>query len=134
MGDTTGSRPERDLHRPDPPLPDESSLTLAEYLEMQKAIANPTRYRILRTLTLNGELSPSEIRGVVDVASDTLSYHLGELVDVGLVQKRKRRTPDSRGLYTYYKPTSMGTDILEYGVHELMRQEHEFNDTYSTEH
>ena len=58
-------------------------------------------------------------------------YHVDELVDVGLVDKRQRRTADSQGFYTYYRPTAMGRTILEQGVEELMRREHEFNDAYA---
>jgi hypothetical protein len=48
-----------------------------------------------------------------------------------LVDKRQRRTADSQGFYTYYRPTAMGRGILEHGVEELMRREREFNDAYS---
>ena len=63
--------------------------------------------------------------------SNPTIYHLDELVDVGLVDKRQRRTADSQGFYTYYRPTAMGRGILEHGVEELMRREREFNDAYS---
>ena len=63
--------------------------------------------------------------------SNPIIYHLDELVDVGLVDKRQRRTADSQGFYTYYRPTAMGRGILEHGVEELMRREREFNDAYS---
>jgi hypothetical protein len=48
-----------------------------------------------------------------------------------LVDKRQRRTADSRGFYTYYRPTAMGRDILNHGVEELMRRERESDDAYS---
>jgi len=48
-----------------------------------------------------------------------------------LVDKRQRRTADSQGFYTYYRPTSMGRAILKHGVEELMRREREFSDAYS---
>lgn len=121
----------RDVRQPEPPLPEESGLTLEEYLAMQRAIGHRTRFRILRTLVANDEPSASGLKGAVDVEPHNFHYHLDELVDVGLVDKRQRRTADSQGFYTYYRPTALGRDILEYGVEELMRREREFDDAYA---
>lgn len=120
-----------EVHKPDPPLPEDSGLRLDEYLAMQRAIGHSTRYQILRTLVANDELSASALKAAVEVESHNFHYHLNELVDVGLVDKRQRRTADSQGFYTYYRPTAMGNTILEHGVEELMRREHEFNDVYA---
>jgi ArsR family transcriptional regulator len=120
-----------EVRQPDPPLPEDSGLRLEEYLAMQRAIGHPTRYRILRTLVANDELSASALKATVEVESHNFHYHLNELVDVGLVDKRQRRTADSQGFYTYYRPTAMGSAILEDGVEELMRREQEFNDAYA---
>jgi DNA-binding transcriptional ArsR family regulator len=120
-----------EVRRPEPPLPDDSGLTLEEYLAMQRAIGHPTRFRLLRTLAENDELSASELKGAVDEAPQNFHYHLDELVDVGLVDRRKRRTADSQGFFTYYRPTAMGRGILTHGVEELMRREREFDDAYS---
>jgi len=46
------------------------------------------------------------------------------------VDKRQRRTADSRGFYTYYFPTAMGHG-LEHGVEELMRRERAFDERYA---
>jgi len=127
----TDQKPSKDVRQPEPPLPDESGLTLAEYLAMQQAIGHPTRFRILRTLVANDEVSATDLKAAVDVESHNFHYHLDELVDVGLVDKRQRRTADSRGFYTYYRPTVMGRDILNHGVEELMRRERESDDAYS---
>jgi DNA-binding MarR family transcriptional regulator len=121
-----------EVREPEPPLPEDSGLTLDEYLTMQQAIGHPTRFRILRTLVVNDELSAAELKNAVDVEPHNVHYHLDELVDVGLVDKRQRRTADSQGFYTYYRPTVMGRDILEYGVEELMRREREFDDAYGS--
>ena len=130
MSETDRQQPE-EIGQPDPLLPDESGLTLAEYLSMQQAIGHPTRFRILRTLVANDELSAADLKAAVDVESHNFHYHLDELVAVGLVDKRQRRTADSQGFYTYYRPTGMGRGILDHGVEELMRREREFNDAYS---
>jgi DNA-binding transcriptional ArsR family regulator len=130
MGETD-RRSTDEIRRPEPPLPDESGLTLEEYLAMQQAIGHRTRFRILRVLIANDELSAADLNGLVDADSPNFHYHLGELVDVGLVEKRQRRTADSRGFYTYYRPTGMGRGILKHGVEELMRREREFDNAYS---
>lgn len=127
----TNRRTTEDVQQPEPSLPDESGLTLEEYLAMQRAIGHQTRFRTLRTLVTNDELSASDIKSAVDVEPHNFHYHLDELIDVGLVDKRQRRTADSHGFYTYYRPTAMGRAILEHGVGELMRREREFNDAYS---
>jgi DNA-binding MarR family transcriptional regulator len=127
----TDRQPSEEIRHPDPPLPEDSGLTLEEYLAMQQAIGHPTRFRTLRTLVTNDELSAADLKAAVDIASHNFHYHLDELVDVGLVDKRQRRTADSQGFYTYYRPTAMGRGILEHGVEELMRREREFTDAYS---
>lgn len=130
MADATDRRSGEVVQPPDPELPEESGLTLEEYLAMQRAIGHPTRYRILRTLVANDEASATELGDAVDVESHNFHYHLDELVDAGLVDRRKRRTSDSRGFYTYYRPTGMGSAILEHGVEELMAREREFDEVY----
>ncbi|WP_144905402.1 winged helix-turn-helix domain-containing protein [Halobellus captivus] len=126
----TDRHPSNEIRQPEPPLPADSGLTLEEYLAMQRAISHQTRFRILRTLVVNDELSAADLKAAVDVEAHNFHYHLDELVDAGLVDKRQRRTADSRGFYTYYRPTAMGRDILEHGVEELMRREREFDDAY----
>ena len=112
-------------------LPEDSVLSLEEYLEMQAAIGNETRYRILRTLTHNGDLSASDLKETLGLEANSLHYHLDHLVDVGLVQNHKRKEVDSAGLYSYYRASALGEGILEHGVEELMRREHEFQERYS---
>lgn len=127
----TDRYPGKEVREPEPLLPDDSGLTLQEYLAMQRAIGHQTRFRILRTLVANDELSTAELKTAVNVESHNFHYHLNELVDAGLIDKRQRQTADSQGFYTYYRPTAMGRGILKHGVEELMRREREFNDTYS---
>lgn len=113
-------------------LPEHSILTLEEYLAMQRSIGNETRFRILHLLKSNGDMSASELETELGVEANNLHYHLDKLVDVGLVENRKRKTADSSGLYSYYRATSLGEGILEHGVEELMRREWEFLDEYSS--
>jgi ArsR family transcriptional regulator len=109
----------------------EDNFTLEEYLDMQRAIGNETRFRILHVLKERGDMSASELTEVLGLEANNLHYHLDKLVDVGLVQNRKRKTADRDGLFSYYRPTALGKGILEYGVEELMRREHDFLAQYS---
>lgn len=118
---------------PEPLLPEDSVLTRSEYLSMQAAIGDETRFRILRTLKHAGDMSATDLQRSLDLASNNLHYHLDKLVDVGLVQNRKQKRPDADGLYSYYSATAMGKAILEHGVEELMRREREFRDRYGAE-
>lgn len=112
-------------------LPEHSLLSLEEYLEMQKAIGNETRFRVLNLLVDAGAHSAKELQTALDIESNTLHYHLDALVDVGLVENRKRKEPSSDGLYSYYQATSLGEGILEHGVRELMREEWDLLDAYA---
>ena len=111
-------------------LPEHSLLSLEEYLAMQRAIGNESRFRILDLLTTSGSHSAKELQHALNIESNTLHYHLNVLVDVGLVENRKRTEPSNDGLYSYYRATSLGEGILEHGVRELMREEWELLDAY----
>jgi len=65
-----------EVRQPEPPLPEDSGLTLEEYLAMQQAISHTTRFRILRTLVANDELSAADLKAAVDVESHNFHYHL----------------------------------------------------------
>ncbi|MFH5801574.1 ArsR/SmtB family transcription factor [Haladaptatus sp. CMAA 1911] len=111
-------------------LPEHSLLSLEQHLDMQRAIGNETRFRILHFLTETGAQSAKELEQELDLPSNTLHYHLDALVDVGLVENRKQKNPDSDGLYSYYQTTSLGEGILEHGVRELMREEWDLLEMY----
>lgn len=128
MAETGGSSPGADDRGG--LLPEDSLLTLEEYLDMQRAIGNENRFRILTQLVDEGAHSATELREVLDMESNTLHYHLDALVDVGLVANRKRNEPTSSGLHSYYRATSLGEGILEHGVRELMREEWDLLDAY----
>jgi DNA-binding transcriptional ArsR family regulator len=115
-------------------LPEESVLSLPEYLDMQASIGNPTRFEIVYRLARGGEASPTTLDDRIDIDDSTLHYHLNELVDVGLIEKRRRTERDTDGLYTYYRATPLGEALLDHGVEELLRREWVFADAYrSTE-
>ncbi|QSX01176.1 helix-turn-helix domain-containing protein [Haloterrigena alkaliphila] len=117
---------------PEDLLPERSVLSLEEYLDMQAAIANRTRFEIVYRLSHADELTPTELDAVMDVDDSTLHYHLNELRDVGLVEKRVRTERDRDGLYTYYRSTVLGDVILEHGLEELIRRERDFREAYDS--
>lgn len=109
-------------HYVPPELPDDSVLSLSEYLDMFDAISHELRYRMLRTLLDAERLSAQQLRERVDAPSNKLHYHLDRLEATGLVANRKRNEHDSDGLYSYYVPTSLGETVME-GVGTLLQEE-----------
>jgi len=121
-----------DPYNPDDLLPEDSVLTLQEYLDMHAAVGNRTRYEILYRLVHGGELRPTELVATLDIDDSTLHYHHNELVDTGLVEKRQRTDRGQDGLYTYYRATVFGEVTLTEGVDELIRGEGAFDDMYDS--
>jgi len=124
-----------DSNFPDDPedlLPEESVLELDEYLAMHAAVGHRTRYETLYRLVHNGEMSPKKLGEALDIDDSTLHYHLNELVDVGLVEKRQRTERGQDGLYTYYRATVFGEVTLTDGVDELIRGEQTFEAMYDS--
>lgn len=114
-----------------PDLPEDSVLSLSEYLDMQQAIGEETRYRALAELLREGELAASDLADALDVPGNRLHYHLDELVDAGLVHNRKRKERGADGLYSYYVATALGEAIMTYGVGELIAEERELLTRYA---
>jgi len=114
-----------------PELPDESVLALEEYLAMQRAIGNETRYRVLAELLREGELAASELAAALEEPTNRLHYHLDELESTGLVANRKRRERGADGLYSYYVATALGEAIMTHGVGELIAEERELLARYA---
>ena len=115
---------------PEELLPANSILTLEEYLAMHAAVGQRTRYEVLYRLVHGGDMSPKELEVVIEIDDSTLHYHLNKLVDVGLIEKRKRTERGQDGLYTYYRATVFGEVTLTDGVDELIRAEHDFEEMY----
>jgi DNA-binding transcriptional ArsR family regulator len=117
---------------PEDLLPEESVLTLDEYLAMHAAVGHRTRYEILYRLVHGGEMSPTELEAAMDIDDSSLHYHLNKLVDVGLLEKRQRTERGQDGLYTYYRATVYGEVTLTDGVDALIRGEQAFERLYDS--
>jgi DNA-binding transcriptional ArsR family regulator len=71
------------------------------------ALANETRYEILRLLdSADEELCVCEINVIVDASEATISQALSQLVDAGLVTRRKD------GRWRKYQTTTRATALL----------------------
>ncbi|MGQ9657818.1 MAG: ArsR/SmtB family transcription factor [Fimbriimonadales bacterium] len=65
-------------------------LTEREATQVLRALADPTRLNILRTLLRHGELSCGDLAERFPIAQSTVSYHLNALMQAGLVVMRKQ--------------------------------------------
>jgi len=70
---------------------------LREAVKVYKALGEPTRLKIAMLLTEEQNLCCTDIMGKLEsVAGSTLSHHLKQLTDCGLLRLRKE------GTYIYY--------------------------------
>ncbi len=63
----------------------------ASLLKIAKAIADPTRYALLKAIAQREEISCGQLAELFPIAQATVSHHLSQLMDAGLVQMRKHR-------------------------------------------
>ena len=70
-------------------------------IRIHKALAHPVRVRILAMLRA-GELCVCQINAVIGLAPSTISAHLGELKDTGLLAERKA------GRWVHYRLAAEG--------------------------
>ncbi len=78
--------------------------------EIYKALADPTRRRILELLR-DGEMNAGDLAGHVSVAKPTLSGHLNVLKAVGLIDVTRQ------GTSLIYR---LNTSVLEHAIFALM--------------
>ncbi|WP_101294130.1 ArsR/SmtB family transcription factor [Halegenticoccus soli] len=72
------------------------------------AVANGTRYRILRLLAASDDpLCVCELTPLLDVSESAISHALAELRDAGAVERRKE------GRWRYYRSTERGRALVE---------------------
>lgn len=69
----------------------------ADFLRIAKALADPQRQELLEKIARVGEMSCSALVGMCPVSQATVSHHLKELVNAGLVERRKD------GQFGYYR-------------------------------
>ena len=79
------------------PVSDDDALQVALRL---KALADPARVKIMSLLfgSAAGEQNTSELAAVVELSESTVSHHLGQLRNAGLVESQRR------GMNVYHRP------------------------------
>ncbi|MGO9155587.1 Rv2640c family ArsR-like transcriptional regulator [Mycobacterium sp.] len=79
------------------PMSDDDALKVALRL---KALADPARVKIMSLLFCSpvGEQNTGELAGVLGLAEPTVSHHLGQLRNAGLVESHRR------GMNVYHRP------------------------------
>lgn len=76
-------------------------------LERLSALANETRYKLVRLLVAaDGELCVCELNAMVDASESAISHALAELTDVGLLTRRKD------GRWRKYRATNAATSLV----------------------
>lgn len=60
-----------------------------QFHRISKALADPRRYEILSRIAKCRELACSDVRGEFPITAATLSHHIKELVNAGLVEMRR---------------------------------------------
>ncbi|HAS58721.1 MAG TPA: transcriptional regulator [Algoriphagus sp.] len=60
-----------------------------DLLKISKALADATRFKILKILMAKGEISCSELEGHFTLSQPTISHHSKILFDCGLIHAKK---------------------------------------------
>jgi ArsR family transcriptional regulator len=68
-----------------------------EAVRVARALADPTRFELLRRIAERGEICCSELVTLFPVSQATVSHHLKILAEAGLVSTRRE------GQFTYYR-------------------------------
>jgi ArsR family transcriptional regulator len=74
-----------------------SSPPSLSFVRIAKALADPQRQELLEKIAREGELSCSALCGLCPVSQATVSHHLKELVNAGLIE------PHKKGQFRYYR-------------------------------
>ncbi len=87
-------------------------MSAAQFHRVAKALSEPRRFEILEMIAVNPELSCGEIVEQFTVSQATISHHIKELVNAGLVEPRRE------GQYCYYR---ICPEVLADYISELQR-------------
>jgi ArsR family transcriptional regulator len=61
----------------------------AQFHRISKALADPRRYEILSRIARRRELACSDVRCDLPITAATLSHHIKELTNAGLIEVRR---------------------------------------------
>ncbi len=85
-------------------------MNATQFQRVAKALAEQRRFEILEAIAMNQELSCKEIVEQFTVSQATISHHLKELINAGLVKPRRE------GQYCYY---SLCPEVLSEYISQL---------------
>jgi ArsR family transcriptional regulator len=85
----------------------------AQVTRIAKALADPQRLEILQRVAKTGNLTCSEVTSKCPIGQATVSHHLRELVNAGLVARRKE------GQYAYF---TFEAEVFEAYLQELQKR------------
>lgn len=84
-----------------------SSARIESDLDILTALANETRYKLVRLLVAaDGELCVCELNAMVDASESAISHALSELTDAGVVTRRKD------GRWRKYRASNAAVSLL----------------------
>ena len=82
-----------------------------DFCKISKALADPQRRELLEKIARGGEMSCGALVGCCPVSQATVSHHLKELVNAGLLEPRK----DGQFRYFNFVPTRIAAYTAELG-------------------
>jgi ArsR family transcriptional regulator len=85
----------------------------AQFHKIAKALADPRRFEIFETIAAGDELCCGSISDCFPVSQATVSHHLKELADAGLIEAR------SEGKFKYF---TARREVLASYIEELTRR------------
>ena len=88
-------------------LPEISTDTIEQEVEVLAALANTTRYGAIRLLAAaDGEVCACDLAPPLDVSQSAISHALSRLYDADLVDRRKQ------GHWRYYQTTPLAESVV----------------------
>ena len=87
-------------------------MNATQFQRVAKALSEPRRFDILEAIAIKDELSCKEVVEQFTVSQATISHHIKELVNAGLVEPRRE------GQYCYYR---ICPEVLADYISELQR-------------
>lgn len=86
-------------------------MDIDQIVKVYKALGDSTRYKIIQIIDKENSLCPAQLEGRLDgIPLSTLSHHLKQLLDCGILNSEKQ------GTYIYY---SLNEDIAKKFVPDL---------------
>ncbi len=64
----------------------------SELLAITKALADETRYNILREIPVEGRKCCKDLSDCFDISEPTVTHHVNKLSEVGLIESERKRT------------------------------------------